>query len=267
MKKMGDEVLGAQLPVLGWWALATVITRAATTLTMLSILILGVWFYLHDLTTVGEIVTFMGYATLMIGKLEQAVHFANHDGDGSAAGAGILRRARHRAGGARPSRCGRSRPAARLGRVQGCLLLLRRQARRGRRSELHRAAGRNRRAGRRYRRGEIDRACAAAPRLRPAIGRGEDRRHGHSRVHAVGPAAQYRRGVPGGAAVQPLGCREPARRQAGRERGGDAQRLRARAGHRRHRAQSGRLRGRSPASADACSRAASASGCRSRARC
>ena len=41
MKKMGDEVLGAQLPVLGWWALAAVMTRAATTLTMLSILILG----------------------------------------------------------------------------------------------------------------------------------------------------------------------------------------------------------------------------------
>jgi ATP-binding cassette, subfamily B, beta-glucan exporter len=77
MKKMGDEVLGAQLPVLGWWALATVMTRAATTLTMLSILILGVWFYVNGLTTVGEIVTFMGYATLMIGKLEQAVHFAN----------------------------------------------------------------------------------------------------------------------------------------------------------------------------------------------
>ena len=45
MKKMGDDVLGAQLPVLGWWALATVITRAATTLTMLSILILGIYFY------------------------------------------------------------------------------------------------------------------------------------------------------------------------------------------------------------------------------
>ena len=42
MKKMGDDVLGAQLPVLSWWALATVITRAATTLTMLAILVLGV---------------------------------------------------------------------------------------------------------------------------------------------------------------------------------------------------------------------------------
>jgi glucan exporter ATP-binding protein len=78
MKKLGDQVLGAQLPVLAWWALATVITRASTTLTMLAILILGIWLYIHDLTTVGDIVTFMGYATLMIGKLEQVVHFANH---------------------------------------------------------------------------------------------------------------------------------------------------------------------------------------------
>src|SRR5712692_11947290 len=77
MKRLGDQVLGAQLPVLAWWALATVITRAATTLTMLAILILGIWLYIHDLTTVGDIVTFMGYATLMIGKLEQVVHFAN----------------------------------------------------------------------------------------------------------------------------------------------------------------------------------------------
>ena len=77
MKKLGDDVLGAQLPVLSWWALATVITRTATTLTILAILILGVWFYVHNLTTVGEIVMFMSYATLLIGKLEQAVGFAN----------------------------------------------------------------------------------------------------------------------------------------------------------------------------------------------
>jgi ATP-binding cassette, subfamily B, beta-glucan exporter len=63
--------------VLSWWAAATVITRTSTTLTMLSILVLGVYFYLRDLTTVGEIVMFMGYAGLLIGKLEQAVHFAN----------------------------------------------------------------------------------------------------------------------------------------------------------------------------------------------
>ena len=77
MKKMGDEVLSAQIPVLSWWAVTTVITRTSTTLTMLSILVLGVWFYLHGLTTVGEIVMFMSYATLLIGRLEHVVQFAN----------------------------------------------------------------------------------------------------------------------------------------------------------------------------------------------
>ncbi len=77
MRKIGEEVLRAQIPVLSWWAVTTVITRTSTTLTMLSILVLGVWFYLRGQTTVGEIVMFMSFATLLIGKLEQAVHFAN----------------------------------------------------------------------------------------------------------------------------------------------------------------------------------------------
>ncbi len=77
MKKMGEEVLRAQIPVLSWWAVTTVITRTATTLTMLSILVLGVWFYLRGETTVGEIVMFMSFAALLISRLEQVVHFAN----------------------------------------------------------------------------------------------------------------------------------------------------------------------------------------------
>jgi glucan exporter ATP-binding protein len=77
MKKMGDAALAAQIPVLSWWAVTTVITRTSTTLTILSILLLGVWFYLHGLTTVGEIVTFISFSTLLVGRLEQAVHFAN----------------------------------------------------------------------------------------------------------------------------------------------------------------------------------------------
>ena len=77
MRKMGEDVLSAQIPVLSWWAVTSVITRASTTLTMLAILILGVWFYLHDLTTVGEIVMFMSFATLLITRLEQGVNFAN----------------------------------------------------------------------------------------------------------------------------------------------------------------------------------------------
>jgi glucan exporter ATP-binding protein len=63
--------------VLTWWAVATVITRTSTTLTILAILLFGIWFYLNGATTVGEIVMFMSYATLLIGKLEQVVGFAN----------------------------------------------------------------------------------------------------------------------------------------------------------------------------------------------
>ncbi|TMJ73813.1 MAG: glucan ABC transporter ATP-binding protein/ permease [Alphaproteobacteria bacterium] len=77
MRKIGEEVLRAQIPVLSWWAVTTVITRTSTTLTMLSILVLGVWFYLRSQTSVGEIVMFMSFATLLISKLDQAVHFAN----------------------------------------------------------------------------------------------------------------------------------------------------------------------------------------------
>ena len=66
------------MPVLWWWALATVLTKASTTITMLAILIVGIFFYVHGQTTVGEIVMFMSFATMLIGKLEQVVHFANH---------------------------------------------------------------------------------------------------------------------------------------------------------------------------------------------
>ena len=78
MRKVGTEVLHAQMPVLWWWAIATVLTKAATTITMLAILIVGIWFYVQGQTTVGEIVMFMSFATMLIGKLEQVVHFANH---------------------------------------------------------------------------------------------------------------------------------------------------------------------------------------------
>jgi ATP-binding cassette subfamily B protein len=77
MKKVGDQLLGAQMPVLSWWALAAILTRASTTLTMLAVLVVGIFLYLAGQTTVGEIVMFMSFATMLIGKLEQVVHFAN----------------------------------------------------------------------------------------------------------------------------------------------------------------------------------------------
>ena len=72
-----EKLLAAQLPVLSWWALAAVATRAAATLTILAIFALGLSLHFAGLATVGEIVAFMSVATLMIARLDQAVAFAN----------------------------------------------------------------------------------------------------------------------------------------------------------------------------------------------
>jgi ATP-binding cassette, subfamily B, beta-glucan exporter len=77
LKSVVNRLLGAQMPVLSWWALVVVLTRAATTLALLSILIIGTFLFLNGLTTVGEIVAFMSIAALLIGRLEQAISFAN----------------------------------------------------------------------------------------------------------------------------------------------------------------------------------------------
>jgi ATP-binding cassette subfamily B protein len=77
LRSLVNSLLRAQMPVLSWWALAAVLTRTATTLTLLVILLLGAWFKLNGLVSVGEIVSFMAIATLLIARLEQVVGFAN----------------------------------------------------------------------------------------------------------------------------------------------------------------------------------------------
>ena len=77
MRSVVEKLLEKQLPVLAWWAVVTVATRAATTITVLSIFLLGVWLYTQNLTTIGEIVTFVNVSALFIGKLEQTASFAN----------------------------------------------------------------------------------------------------------------------------------------------------------------------------------------------
>ena len=71
------KVLRAQFPVLNWWALVSVMTRAASTLAVISIFALGTWLTLAGEATVGEVVSFMGFANLLIGRLEHAMGFAS----------------------------------------------------------------------------------------------------------------------------------------------------------------------------------------------
>lgn len=77
VRNVANRVLAAQIPVLTWWAVVSVATRAATTITILSIFLAGTWLHIKGLVTIGEIVTFVSIATLFVGKLELVVGFSN----------------------------------------------------------------------------------------------------------------------------------------------------------------------------------------------
>lgn len=71
------QVLDHQFPVLNWWAVVAVLTRAASTVTVIAIFILGTILHVRGQATVGEIVSFMGFATLVISRLDGAVGFVS----------------------------------------------------------------------------------------------------------------------------------------------------------------------------------------------
>ena len=71
------RTLEAQYPVLNWWALLSVLTRAASTFTVILIFVLGTWLYTRGEATVGQIVSFMGFATMLIGRMDQASGFVS----------------------------------------------------------------------------------------------------------------------------------------------------------------------------------------------
>ncbi|KTS30461.1 cyclic beta-1,2-glucan ABC transporter [Methylobacterium indicum] len=71
------DLLAAQIPVLSWWALASVATRASATLTMTAIFVTGIVLHGHGLATVGDVVSFMSLATMLVARLDQVVAFVN----------------------------------------------------------------------------------------------------------------------------------------------------------------------------------------------
>ena len=77
LKHIIDKLLAAQIPVLSWWAVISVLTQASTTITTLAIIIVGAVLQSRGQATVGEIVTFMSFATMLIQRLQDAVSFSN----------------------------------------------------------------------------------------------------------------------------------------------------------------------------------------------
>jgi ATP-binding cassette, subfamily B, beta-glucan exporter len=77
MHRVIGRTLAAQYPVLNWWAVLSVLTRAASTLTVILIFVLGTWLYTRGETTVGQIVSFMGFAAMLISRMDQASGFVS----------------------------------------------------------------------------------------------------------------------------------------------------------------------------------------------
>jgi glucan exporter ATP-binding protein len=77
LRQVVDRLLGAQMPVLSWWAIVSTIAKASTTLTMLAILVLGLYLFARGQTTIGGIVMFMSFAGMLIQRLQQASRFIN----------------------------------------------------------------------------------------------------------------------------------------------------------------------------------------------
>jgi ATP-binding cassette, subfamily B, beta-glucan exporter len=75
MRNIMGDLLNAQYPVLTWWGLLTVLTRAASTITLVIVFGFGAILVARGEATVGTIVTFVGFANLLIGKLDQLSGF------------------------------------------------------------------------------------------------------------------------------------------------------------------------------------------------
>ena len=76
LRGLANDLLTAQYPVLTWWGVLTVMQRSAATLTMVVIFTAGSVLVGRGELTVGQIVSFVAFATLLISKLDQLSGFA-----------------------------------------------------------------------------------------------------------------------------------------------------------------------------------------------
>jgi ATP-binding cassette subfamily B protein len=71
-----QQVIRHQFPILNWWAVVNVMTRAASTVAVITIVLIGTILHVDGQASVGEIVSFMGLATMLIARLDGAMSFS-----------------------------------------------------------------------------------------------------------------------------------------------------------------------------------------------
>ena len=75
LKAVMGNLLNAQYPVLTWWGILTILQKAAATIAMVSIFAIGAVLSAKGELSVGGIVSFVAFANLLIGKLDQISGF------------------------------------------------------------------------------------------------------------------------------------------------------------------------------------------------
>jgi ATP-binding cassette, subfamily B, beta-glucan exporter len=75
LKKVMRDLLAVQFPVLTWWAAVTILTRSSSTIAMVAIFSLGAVLAQRGELTVGQVVSFVGFAGLLIARLDQLSYF------------------------------------------------------------------------------------------------------------------------------------------------------------------------------------------------
>ena len=75
MRNVMSDLLTAQYPVLTWWGVLAVLQRSAATITMVAVLATGAVLVGRGELTVGEVVAFVAFTGLLIGKLDQVTGF------------------------------------------------------------------------------------------------------------------------------------------------------------------------------------------------
>ncbi|AYD02937.1 beta (1--_2) glucan export ATP-binding protein [Neorhizobium sp. NCHU2750] len=76
LKAYTKDLLAAQYPVLDWWALAGGLNRTASTVSMGVILVIGTMLVQDGKIRVGDVVAFIGFANLLIARLDLLRQFA-----------------------------------------------------------------------------------------------------------------------------------------------------------------------------------------------
>ncbi|WP_027682410.1 glucan ABC transporter ATP-binding protein/ permease [Rhizobium leguminosarum] len=76
LKSFADRLLEAQYPVLDWWAIASALNRMASTIAMMVVLIIGTMLVQAGELRVGDVIAFIGFANLLIGRLDLMRQFA-----------------------------------------------------------------------------------------------------------------------------------------------------------------------------------------------